>query len=422
MRFFDLANPGFYQNRLRATCTFWSFITNIDPDSPPARMKSWRRTSRCFAQLVLRLTHIFGPAMRSREFSLSQRAALAIRPIYSFEDMRAIRRCIQEIRPDVIHLHNPFPLISPSVIRAAKSEGVPVVQTVHNFRHSCPAGDCFRGGQVCEDCSGKPLPWPAVLHGCYRGSRPQSAVMAVATRLHHATWLLVDHFLPVSEFVARHLVTSGIPSERVTVRPTSTERRGSVRPLGSDFVFVGRLDQGKGISLLISAWMESRVWQNHRLVVAGDGPERERIVAAQDHNVHYLGRVDRDRVSMLLDDAAVVVVPSVSYEGFPRVVAESFERGRPIAATTVGPLPELITRDVGWTAPPERVAFASMLSVAAANSRVQEKKGLAARAVYEFDVDTARNYDLAARSVRKAAGGPITPESTLKGVQKVRHS
>jgi glycosyltransferase involved in cell wall biosynthesis len=320
-------------------------------------------------------------------FSPLQRATLPIRPIYSFEDARAIRRLIQQTRPDIVHLHNPFPLISPWIVRVAKSEGVPVVQTVHNYRHSCPAGNFFRDGAVCEDCSGKAFPWPAVAHGCYRGSRPQSAVMATAARLHRGTWLMVDRFLPVSEFVATHLVTSGIPRERIIVRPNSARSRGAVRPLGSGFVFASRLTPEKGASLLISAWMRSSVWQTQRLVVAGDGPERDLVLSAKNRNVHYVGPVDQARVSTLLDEAAVVVIPSLWYEAFPRILSESFERGRPVVATAIGSLDRLITSDVGWTAPPDPAAFAKVLSVAASDSTLQAK-GTAARALYESKLTT----------------------------------
>jgi glycosyltransferase involved in cell wall biosynthesis len=193
---------------------------------------------------------------------------------------------------------------------------------------------------------------------------------------------MVDRFLPVSEFIAKYLIKSGIPPERIVVRPNSTQQRGTVRPPNSGFVFIGRLTPEKGASLLISAWTESGVWRKERLVVAGDGPERDLVLAAKDRNVHYVGSVDRARVSTLLDEAAIVVVPSLCYEGFPRIVAESFERGRPVAATAIGALNDLITPDVGWTAPPEPTAFANMLTVAASDSTLQTK-GSAARALYE---------------------------------------
>ncbi len=315
-------------------------------------------------------------------FGSLQRARLPVRPIYSLEDSRRIRRRIRETRPDVVHLHNPFPLISPCVVRVAKDEGVPVVQTVHNYRHSCPAGTFFRDGAVCEDCSGKAVPWPAVVHGCYRDSRSQSAVMATTARLHRGTWLKVDRFLPVSEFVAEHLVQAGIPRERIMVRYNSAQPLGPTRPLGTGFVFVGRLTREKGASLLISAWSQSDLWRQHRLVVAGDGPERDLVVSASGRNVHYLGPVDRARVSELLDEAAVVVIPSLCYEGFPRVMAESFERGRPVAATALGALGELITAELGWTAAPEPEAFAKMLSRAIVDPTLHDK-GARARSMFE---------------------------------------
>ncbi len=146
-----------------------------------------------------------------------------------------------------------------------------MVQTVHNYRHSCPAGYFFREGTVCEDCSGKALPWPAVVHGCYRGSRPQSAVMAAAARAHRATWRMVDRFIAVSEFVAQHLADSGVPRERISRTTELRSAAGSRTIAGSGFVFVGRLTAEKGVSLLVSAWIESRVWEGQRLVVAGDG-------------------------------------------------------------------------------------------------------------------------------------------------------
>jgi glycosyltransferase involved in cell wall biosynthesis len=319
-------------------------------------------------------------------FNTAQRAALSIRPIYSVEDTHLFRRQLRDTRPNVVHLHNPFPLISPWIIKVAKAEGVPVVQTVHNYRHSCPAGKLFRDGAVCEECSGKALPWPAVVHGCYRGSRSQSAVMASSARIHRSTWLSVDHFLAVSGFVAEHLTKAGVSQERISVRYNSTQPRGPTRPLGTGFVFVGRLSDEKGASLLISAWMQADLGRRHRLVVAGDGPERDLVVSARDHNVHYVGLVDRARVSALLDEAAVVVIPSLNYEGFPRLVAESFERGRPVAATALGALKELITPEVGWTAPPEPDAFAKMMVGAASDPSLTEK-GARARATYESRLD-----------------------------------
>lgn len=317
------------------------------------------------------------------EYGALRKAALAPSPTYSVEAVRDFRRVLSRFQPDVVHLHNPFPLISPWVIRIGQRARIPVVQTVHNYRHSCPGSmGFFRDGRICEDCVGKSFPWPSVVHACYRESHAQSLSMAVAARVHRPTWQLVDRFLAVSEFVADHLTLAGISPDKIVVLPNSTRPRGPAKPPGSGFVFIGRLTAEKGISLLMSAWTRSRASDTQRLVVAGDGPERGAVIAARGTNVRYEGLVDAERVRQLLDEAAIVVIPSLCYEGFPRLVAEAFERGRPIASTALGSLRDLVTRDVGWTADPNADSFATMLSSAASDPALAAKAA-SARAVFE---------------------------------------
>jgi glycosyltransferase involved in cell wall biosynthesis len=317
------------------------------------------------------------------EYGAARKAALAPSPTYSVEAVRDFRRVLSRFRPDVVHLHNPFPLISPWVIRIAEQARIPVVQTVHNYRHSCPGSmGFFRNGRICEDCVGKSFPWPSVMHACYRESHAASLSMAFATRVHRPTWQLVNRFLAVSDFVAHHLTLAGISPDKIVVLPNCARSRGPVAPPGSGFVFIGRLTAEKGVSLLMSAWARSRARDTQRLVVAGDGPEREIVIAARESNVRYEGLVDAERVRWLLDEAAIVVIPSLCYEGFPRLVAEAFERGRPVVATALGSLGDLITSDVGWTADPNADAFATMLSSASSDPTLATKAA-AARAVFE---------------------------------------
>jgi glycosyltransferase involved in cell wall biosynthesis len=353
------------------------------------------------------------------EFGPLRKAALAGAPTYAVEAVRDFRRVLTSFRPDIVHLHNPFPLISPSVVRIAAHARIPVVQTVHNFRHSCLGStSLFRDGRTCEDCVGKLLPWPGVVHGCYRGSRAQSLSMAVAARAHRATWQLVDRFLAVSNFVAYHLTLAGISSEKIVVRPNSTPTYGPALPLGSGFVFVGRLTPEKGVSLLMAAWEQSSARDTEQLVVAGDGPERNAVMAARQHNVRYEGLVDSERVRELLNHAAVVVIPSLCYEGFPRVVAEAFERGRPVAATALGSLRDLITPDVGWTADPNVEAFAAMLGNAASDPALVTKAA-AARAVFEAsltsEISLARLLNVYAQA--QAAANQRSPVRGTPSVQ-----
>ena len=345
-----------------------------------------------------------------RDFAPLQKAALTISPAYSVEAVADFRRVIGEFQPDVVHLHNPFPLISPWVVRVAKKAGIPVVQTVHNYRHSCPAGTFFRDGRVCEDCAGKATPWPSVVHGCYRDSRAQSAVMAATARIHRSTWQMVDRFLPVSDFVAGKLVGAGIPGERMVVRANPVPDPGDPKPLGSGHLFVGRLTKEKGVALLVEAWTRSRLPAEARLTVAGDGPLRPLVQAMTErhHGVRWLGAVAPTSVKSLLDDCAVVVVPSVCHEGFSLVAANAFAHGRPVAASRLGALADVVDDSVGWLSAPDVESFSTMLE--STQYGVEAKAGEARQRYID---GVARNRllpqlpDLYSSLVRQTSGTPM---------------
>jgi glycosyltransferase involved in cell wall biosynthesis len=322
------------------------------------------------------------PHLRSSDeiaaLSPAARAALAVRPVRSGEDARAIAALIREHRPDVLHLHNPYPLVSPWVVRVAHGAGVPVVQTVHNYRHACVAGSLFRDGHVCTDCLGTRTRWPGVVHGCYRGSRAQSLALTTAEVLHRGTWATVARYLVLTAFAAEKMVEAGLPRDRLVVRPNSARDPGPPSAPGAGVLYVGRLDEEKGVPLLVEAWR--LVPPGSHLTVIGEGRYRaavERLAAERD-DVTFLGPRGAAEVAAAIDAAAAVVVPSVCYEGFPRVVAEAFAHGRPIVATAVGPLPSLVTDDVGWTAPPAPEGLAAVLAGVGPDAA----RGAAARARY----------------------------------------
>ncbi|HEU0132126.1 MAG TPA: glycosyltransferase family 4 protein [Mycobacteriales bacterium] len=304
----------------------------------------------------------------------AKKAALALRPLRSGEDAAAVRRLIRETRPDVLHLHNPYPLVSPWVIRVAHGEGVPVVQTVHNYRHGCIAGSFFRDGHPCEDCLGHRTLWPGVVHGCYRGSRPQSAVLAAAENAHRGTWRSVDAYLALTAFAKTKLVAAGLPADRIVIRPNTTPDPGEPRPPGEGVLFVGRLDEEKGVPLLLAA---ARLC-SMPVTVVGSG--RYADAAATAPNVTYLGPRTPAEVAAAMTSAAAVVIPSVCYEGMPRVLVEAYARARPVVATAVGPLPELVPDETGWTAAPTPEALAAALD--AVTPEAAAAKGAAARARY----------------------------------------
>jgi glycosyltransferase involved in cell wall biosynthesis len=272
-------------------------------------------------------------------------------PVRSPRGVKRFRKLVAEHQPDVLHLHNVFPLISPWVIRTAVEAGVPVVQTVHNYRHTCVAGTHLREGRVCEDCRLHSLPWPAIQHACYRGSRAQSALMALGQVVHRPTWRLVSRFLAASPHMEERLVSIGVPPDRIEWRPTFAEDVGATpMPTGGGIAFVGRLEQAKGVDLLLRAWTSAVAERWGRLVIAGDGPLSERVAAkaADDPSIEWRGSLDAEGVRAVMRESRVVALPSLWFEGFPRVAAEAMSVGRPLLLCSVAGFSQLADSGAGW--------------------------------------------------------------------------
>jgi glycosyltransferase involved in cell wall biosynthesis len=224
----------------------------------------------------------------------SQKALLPISPIYGRQAQRDLSALLTDHRPDVLHLHNPYPLLSPWVVKTAHAHGVPVVQTVHNYRQVCSSGLYFRDGHDCYDCRGKAFGWPAVVHKCYRGSSAQSALMATTLAVHRPTWKSVDRFIALTDRIAAHLHDYGIPDDRIVIKPNGLPDPGEPAPLGDGFLYGARLSPEKGLALLLDAWRRHPVGALGQLRIAGDGELRPLAeqAAADRADVTYLGVLD----------------------------------------------------------------------------------------------------------------------------------
>jgi glycosyltransferase involved in cell wall biosynthesis len=294
-----------------------------------------------------------------------RRLLLAAGPVIDPYAVRELGRLIAAFRPDVLHLHNVFPRLSPWLVRTARARGVPVVQTVHNYRHSCVSGFRYRDGGPCDSCVGRRLPLPAVRHACYRGSRAQSAAMAAGQVAHRRTWRLVDRYIALTPLLRAELIRLGVPADRIVLRPTAVADPGQPAPPGRDVLFVGRLDQAKGADLLLDAFTQADPPPATRLRIVGEGPlggELSRRVAGRP-DVDLVGGLDPAGVARELRSAGLVAIPSRWYEGQPRVYAEALAHARPVLATDSGALAGLDELGVGWSVPARPAALAAALTV-----------------------------------------------------------
>jgi glycosyltransferase involved in cell wall biosynthesis len=261
--------------------------------------------------------------------------------LWSRDYYQKIRAFIREHRPQVMHVHNTFPLMSPSIFHAAKAEGVPIVMTLHNFRLFCANYNFYRDGKPCTDCLKQFFPISAIQHSCYRDSKAASAVVASMIGLHKllGSWSgKVDRLIALTEFARDTVLQGGLPAEKLVVKPNFLQDPGAGQGGGGYALFVGRLSPEKGIGLMLEAWKNLP----HPLKIVGDGPEVETVRKAGIPQVEFLGRQPREIVLELMKKAEFLVFPSQWFEGFPMTIVESYAVGLPIVATNLGSMASLI--------------------------------------------------------------------------------
>ncbi len=274
------------------------------------------------------------------------RLALAGKTVWNRAVYRSLSDTIRRFEPAVVHFHNTFPLVSPAGYYAARDNGARVVQTLHNYRLLCPAASFLRNNRPCEDCLSTRLPWPGVLHRCYRHNLGASVTTAAMLSLHRVkgTWSdAVDAYIALTEFSRQKFVRGGLPAAKVFVKPNFAWPDPGPGPGGGGYlVFAGRLSAEKGVSVLLDAF-RGPLAGRARLKVVGDGPLRETVTAAiQPGRIDYLGRQPVARIYDLLACADGTVFPSVLYETFGRTIIESYAKGTPVVASRLGAMAELV--------------------------------------------------------------------------------
>lgn len=297
---------------------------------------------------------------------------------------------LERFQPDVIHVHNTFPMISPAIYWVAAKYHIPVVQTLHNFRLLCPQAMFLREGKVCEACMGA-IPWRGVVHGCYRNSKVQSAVLAGMVSLHRllGTWQhKVTRYIALNEFCRQKFINGGLPAARVVIKANFVDFPRPAVTQRADFLFVGRLSAEKGVDVLAQAARQTQV----QIYVAGTGPEQRQL--EQISNVQLLGALSTDDVRRKMSDSLALVLPSVWYENFPRTLVEAFGCGLPVIASRLGALAELVEDGVTGLLfnPGDAEDLADKLQWAHAHPEQMRAMGEAARAKYEAFYTAEKNY------------------------------
>ena len=281
-------------------------------------------------------------------FPFWQKLLLPLQILFSLKSYRQVINLIKSKRPDIAHIHNVFPLVSPSVYYASKNMNVPVVQTVHNYRFLCPNGLFLNNdGRICERCKNGNF-FNAILRKCYRNSYLQTSGMAVTLYLHRKLRTFtnkIDVFVSPSEFLKKKLIEGRIPQEKIVTKPHFV-RCDEIKPsyeFDNYAMYMGRLSREKRLFTLLRAWKDI---PDLTLMIIGEGPIRTKlesfVIQDQIANVELLGFIGGSKRFEILKKAMFMVFPSECYENFPYAIIESFACGTPVIASKTGAMMELI--------------------------------------------------------------------------------
>ena len=273
---------------------------------------------------------------------------LLFNTIFSFSQYNKVKHLLQTELPAVVHVHNYFPLISPSVFYACKKCNIPVIHTLHNYRAVCPTALLMYDGEINEK-SIHGNAWWSVAKKVYRNSFIGSLVLACMVESHKflGTWQTkVNFFIALTEFAKIKYIEAGWPAEKILVKPNFIEVPSDssvpASKVGSYAIFVGRLSEEKGIDILLAAW--TRV--DLPLKIIGDGPLKNHIVSKPSASIEYLGLKKKDEVLGLIQTADFIIMASTCYEGFPIVLLEAFACGTPALVPCLGSMGEIVESNI----------------------------------------------------------------------------
>lgn len=277
--------------------------------------------------------------------TVGKRIHVALEYAWSRSTYEELSRMIRKAKPDLAHFHNIFPQISPSAYAACQDNGVPVVQTLHNYRFICPGALLMRNNHPCEICVGTTV-LPALFYRCYRRSFAATGsllYMIIYNRLRNTFTRQVNRYIALTEFAASRFVAGGLPADRIEIKPNFQPVILPMSQMRKKYaVYVGRLTEEKGLKTLLRAWPSVA---GLSLKIIGDGllrSELEQHVQKTGINVEFLGTKTRNEVLSVISEAFLQIVPSECYEGFSMAILEAYSRGTPVVASRIGSLKEIV--------------------------------------------------------------------------------
>jgi glycosyltransferase involved in cell wall biosynthesis len=332
---------------------------------------------------------------------IDQNLALKISHAFS---LRFSKRSYQEVKqliyahhPSVAHFHNLFFMMTPSVLYACKDQGIPTIISLHNFRLMCINALFYRDGHPCEDCvTGSDF--SGIQHKCYHHSLISSVLVTDRNRYHwkKKTWEnCVDRFLVATQFTKDKYTQAGINPDKISVVPpfVSQPNNSSTQPKKYAF-YSGRLSHEKGISFLVKAWANIKF----PLYIAGAGPEQigieKYIKEHQLNHIHMVGFLEKENYAQMLAGAKFLVVPSVCYENFPRVIAEAYSHGIPVLASRLGTMEQVVEEgNTGFLFTPENISsLIENVDKILSDERKYQELCRGAQNVYELKYTPQRHY------------------------------
>ncbi|HOC42267.1 MAG TPA: glycosyltransferase family 4 protein [Thermoanaerobaculales bacterium] len=344
------------------------------------------------------------------DYSTWRRADLLRRAVWATDSAGSIRKILVQSRPQVVHFYNTFPLISPAAYYACEAEGVPVVQTLSNYRLICPGAHLLRDGRVCELCVGRTIAWDALRYGCYRESRAQTAVVTGMLSFHSlvGTWKKCVHtFIALTEFSRQKFIDGGLPKDRIAVKPNFLYPDPGPRADDAGYaLFLGRLSEEKGIATLLQAW---ETLPDIPLKVVGDGPLASMVNDAHGRaagaGIEVVGWRSRPEVIGLLSHASFLVLPSLCYEAFPLTLVEAFACGVPVIGSRLGGIQEIIRHEESGLLfdPADATALADAARRLWGDATLRSFLGNGARAQFEALYTAERNYSMLIGILESAA-------------------